>query len=159
MSFPTIPPEHSPSTDETGVRELYQQLLDGWNKRSADVMADPFDEEGELIGFDGSHFTGRTEIASHLRQIFADHPTAAFVAKICGVRFLGPEVAILRAIAGMVPPGQTDIEPKLNTHHTLVAVKREGKWHIALFQNTPAQFHGRPELVQKMTEELRQLLP
>jgi hypothetical protein len=28
----------------------------------------------------------------------------------------------------------------------------------ALYQNTPAQFHGRPELVQKMTEELQQLL-
>jgi len=27
-----------------------------------------------------------------------------------------------------------------------------------LFQNTPAQFHGRPELVQQLTEELRQLL-
>lgn len=28
----------------------------------------------------------------------------------------------------------------------------------ALFQNTPAQFHGRPELVEALTEELRQLL-
>jgi len=28
---------------------------------------------------------------------------------------------------------------------------------IALFQNTPAQFHGRPELAQQLTEELRQL--
>ncbi len=27
-----------------------------------------------------------------------------------------------------------------------------------MFQNTPAQFHGRPELVQQLTEELRQLL-
>jgi uncharacterized protein (TIGR02246 family) len=121
-------------------------------------MASPFAEDGELIGFDGSNFTGWTEIASHLQQIFADHPTATFVAKVRSVRFFGPEVAILRAVAGMVPAGQTDIEPKLNTHHTLVTVKREGKWRIALFQNTPAQFHGRPELVQKMTEELRQLL-
>jgi hypothetical protein len=32
------------------------------------------------------------------------------------------------------------------------------KWRIALFQNTPAQFHGRPELVQQLTEQLRQLL-
>ncbi len=41
---------------------------------------------------------------------------------------------------------------------TLVAVKSDGKWRILLFQNTPAQFHGRPELVQQMTEELRRLL-
>jgi hypothetical protein len=26
---------------------------------------------------------------------------------------------------------------------------------IVLFQNTPAQFHGRPELVEEMTRELQ----
>jgi hypothetical protein len=41
---------------------------------------------------------------------------------------------------------------------TLVAAKRDGKRRVALFQNTPAQFHGRPELVESLTEELRQLL-
>jgi uncharacterized protein (TIGR02246 family) len=143
---------------ETEVRALYQQLLDGWNKRSADAMAEPFAEDGELIGFDGSQVIGKTEIVSHLQPIFAGHITPPYVAKVREVRFLGSEVAVLRAIAGMVPPGQSDIDPKLNSHHTLVAVKREGKWYIELFQNTPAQFHGRPELVRKMTEELQQLL-
>ncbi|MBX6395080.1 MAG: SgcJ/EcaC family oxidoreductase [Alicyclobacillaceae bacterium] len=129
-----------------------------WNKRSADAMAEPFAEDGELIGFDGSQCIGRAEIVSHLQPIFASHATPAFVAKVRGVRFLSSEAAILRAVAGMVPQGQTEIDPKLNTHHTLVTVKREGKWRIALFQNTPAQFHGRPELVRKLTEELQQLL-
>ena len=46
----------------------------------------------------------------------------------------------------------------VNAHQTLVAVKHDGLWRIQLFQNTPAQFHGRPELVQHMTEELRQVL-
>jgi uncharacterized protein (TIGR02246 family) len=140
------------------VHALYQQLLDAWNNRSACAMAEQFTEEGEMIGFDGSQSIGRDEIFSHLKPIFEDHPTAAFVSKVKGVRFLGPDIAILRAIAGMVPPGQSDLEPKLNTHHTLVAVNNEGKWRIQLFQNTPAQFHGRPELVEQMTEELRQLL-
>jgi uncharacterized protein (TIGR02246 family) len=148
----------SSKEQDTEIRALYQQLLDGWNKRSADAMAEPFAEDGELIGFDGSQVTGKAAVVSHLQPIFADHPTPIYVSKVRNVRFLGPEVAVLRAVAGMVPSGQSDIDPKLNTHHTLVAVKREGKWYIELFQNTPAQFHGRPELVQKMTEELRQLL-
>jgi uncharacterized protein (TIGR02246 family) len=146
----------SPTFNE--VCALYQQLLDAWNKRSAHAMAETFAEDGELIGFDGSQCIGQAEIASHLEPIFANHPTSAYVGKVRGVRLLGPEVAVLRAVAGMVPPGKSELEPNLNTHHTLVTVKREGKWRIALFQNTPAQFHGRPELVQKMTEELRQLL-
>lgn len=143
---------------ETEVRALYQQLIDGWNKRNADDMAEPFAEDGEVIGFDGSMYIGRVEIATNLRQIFIDHVTAPYVTKVKEVRVLGSETAILRAIAGMVPPGQTDIESKVNTLQTLVAIKREDKWQIALYQNTPAQFHGRPELVEQFTEELRGLL-
>jgi uncharacterized protein (TIGR02246 family) len=74
------------------------------------------------------------------------------------LRFLSPEVAILRAIVGMVPPAQPDLDPNLNALQTLITTMRNGHWRIVLFQNTPAQFHGRPELVQQMTDELRQLL-
>jgi uncharacterized protein (TIGR02246 family) len=144
--------------EQNKVTALYQQLLDAWNKRSARGMADVFTEDGEMIGFDGSRSIGREEIFSHLKPIFEHHPTARFVSKVKSVRFLTSDIAILRAIAGMVPPGQSDINPNVNTHHTLVAVMNEGTWRIQLFQNTPAQFHGRPELVEQMTEELRQLL-
>ncbi len=87
-----------------------------------------------------------------------DHPTARFVSKVKDVRFLAPDVAILRSIAGMVPRGLSDINPAANAHQTLVVLNREGNWRIQLFQNTPAQFHGRPELVEQMTEELKALL-
>ncbi len=77
--------------EENKVRDIYKQLLEGWNNRDAEAMCEPFAEDGED-----------------------------------------------------------------NTHHTLVAAKRDDKWCIILFQNTPAQFHGRPHLVQEMTDELRQ---
>jgi uncharacterized protein (TIGR02246 family) len=143
---------------EMEVRALYQAFVDGWNKRSAEGMAEPFDEDGEMIGFDGSQAIGRKELVSHLQPIFEKHLTPTYVSKVRSVRLFSPDVAVLRAIAGMVPHGQSDLDPKLNSHHTLVAAKRDGKWQIVLFQNTPAQFHGRPELVEQMTEELRQLL-
>ncbi|WML60645.1 SgcJ/EcaC family oxidoreductase [Neobacillus sp. PS2-9] len=140
------------------VQAIYQQLLDAWNNRHARGMADLFTEDGESIGFDGSISKGREEIYAHLKPIFDHHPTARFISKVKDVRFLSADIAILRAIAGMVPPQQTTINPKVNTHHTLVVVKKAGDWHIQLFQNTPAQFHGRPELVEQMTEELSQIV-
>ena len=149
----------SPSSSEIEVRTLYQQLLDSWNRRNADAFASSFAEDAHVIGFDGSQMAGQTEIASTLRQIFADHPTGSYVGKVRDVRLLSPDVALLRAVVGMVPHGQSGINPALNAHQTLVATKREGQWHITLFQNTPAQFHGRPDLTQQLTEELRQLLP
>jgi hypothetical protein len=58
----------------------------------------------------------------------------------------------------MVPRGQSDIDPRLNAVQTMVALKRQGEWRIVLFQNTPAAFHGRPQLVEQLTEELREAI-
>ena len=115
------------------------------------------EDDDNVVGFDGSQMNGRVEIEDTLRQIFADHVTAAYVAKIRSVRFLTPDVAVLRAVAGMIPPGESDLNPAVNTVQTLVAVKGAGSWRIAAFQNTPAAFHGRLELSAELTEELRQV--
>jgi uncharacterized protein (TIGR02246 family) len=148
----------SSSADETEVRALYRQMLDGWNKRNPDAYAAQFAEDANVVGFDGSPMNGQAEIAAQLRQIFADHQTAAYFEKIREVRFLTPDVAILRAVAGMVSPGQSDLNPAVNAIQTLVAVKDNGRWRIVHFQSTPAQFHGRPEMAKQLTDELRQLL-
>ena len=158
MSSQTFQSQESLSSDENAVVALYLQMLDGWNRHSADAFAATFTPDGVSIGFDGSQMSGQTEIAATLQQIFDNHLTAPYISKVRDVHFLSPEVAVLRAVAVMVPPGQTDINPEVNTIQTLVAVRRDGTWRIALFQNTPAQFHGRPELVQQLTDELRQLL-
>lgn len=141
------------------VQNLYHQFLNAWNDRDARGMADHFTEDGEMIGYDGSQAVGPQEIYSHLEPIFSNFPTPPYYGKIKNITFLSDDAVILRAIAGMVPVGKTELSPELNTHHTVVAVKKDSYWFIKLFQNTPAQFHGRPELVEKMTEELRELLP
>ena len=157
MSAPPSGEHDAPSTDENAVRALYRQVLEGWKTRKPQAFTAPFAEDGEVIGFDGSQMSGSAEIAATLQQIFADHVTAPYVSKVRSVRRLSPEVSVLRAIVGMVPPGQADLNPAVNAHQTLVAAKRAGTWRIVLMQTTPAQFHGRPELVQQMTEELREV--
>lgn len=146
------------SSFQDEIKSLYQILIDTWNNRDAEGMAAQFAEQGVQIGFDGSKVIGREEIFSHLQPIFENHPTAPFITKVKDIRALGAEAAILHAIAGMIPPGKTEIEPSVNAHQTLVAVKKNNAWQVELFQNTPAQFHGRPELVEQMTEELNQLI-
>jgi uncharacterized protein (TIGR02246 family) len=140
------------------VRALYVRVLDGWNRRSGGDFAAPFAEDGEVVGFDGSENKGRAEIASELNRIFADHETGTYVGKVRSVRALGSDAAVLRAVAGVVPAGQSDLDPKLNAVQTLVAEEREGEWRVVLYQNTPAQFHGRPLLVESLTDELRRQL-
>ncbi|HKI02447.1 MAG TPA: SgcJ/EcaC family oxidoreductase [Thermoanaerobaculia bacterium] len=144
--------------DETPIRTLYQSILDAWNRRNAAEYAALVAEDGDLIGFDGSTMKGSSEVEAELSRIFADHQTAAYVGIVRRVRFLEPEVAVLHAVAGMVQPGKSDINPPTNAIQMLVAERRDGQWRAAVFQNTPAAFHGRPELSEKLTEELRQAL-
>jgi uncharacterized protein (TIGR02246 family) len=143
---------------EVEVRALYRRVLDAWNAASAEDFAAAFAEDGEVIGFDGSQIAGRAAIAAELGRIFADHATGAHVGKVRGVRPLGSGMALLRAVAGMVPAGRSDLEPALNMVQTLVAERRADGWCAVLFQNTPAALHGRPELAADLTNELREEL-
>ena len=140
------------------ISALYQRLLDSWNHRNAEDFAALFQDEAYCVGFDGSPMNSRAQIEKELRPIFADHPTAAYVARIRGVNLISPDVALLRAVAGMIPPGKSEIMPERNAIQTLVAARHGGQWRIALFQNTPARFDGRPGMAEALTIELQQLL-
>lgn len=140
------------------ILALYQQLVQHWNKRNAAGMTGLFATNGTLIGFDGSQLNGQKEIYAVLEEIFSNFPTAAYISIVKEVRLLTPTTALLLAVAGMVAVGSSDISPEVNVLHSITAVLHEGKWQIALFQNTPAMFHGRPELAEQLSADLRQVL-
>jgi uncharacterized protein (TIGR02246 family) len=145
------------SDADEAARDLYRRMLDAWNARDADGYGALFAPDATVIGFDGSQVDG-AHTAEHVGSVFADHATAAYVAKVREVRSLAPDVVLLRAIVGMVPPGQDALNPKTNAVQTVLAAQRDGAWHIALLQNTPAQYHGRPEATEEHTAELQPLV-
>jgi uncharacterized protein (TIGR02246 family) len=137
------------------VRRIYRNLIAGWNAGDAAAMTRDFDDDAEIVGFDGTEMSGREAIAAYLAGIFANHKVASYVTLVREVRTIAPGVAILRAEVGMVPPGSAKINPATNAVQTLVAVERDGGWCVALFQNTPAAWHGREADVEKLTAELQ----
>ena len=145
-------------TDSEKVRALYHQLIRYWNERDAIAWAALLAEDATIIGFDGSQMKGCKEAEQELTKIFANHPTASYVTIEKELRFLSEEIALFKAEVGMVPPGQNDIKPEVNAIQIMIAKREAGQWRIASFQNTPAAFHGRPELSQQLTAELREAL-
>lgn len=138
--------------------KVYEQLLNAWNNQDAEGYAALFAEDGNVVGFDGSSMNGREEVASELRRIFADHQTASYVAKLREVREVAPQLVLIRAVAGMVPPGQSAINPETNTIQNMLLSKQSGRFRIEVFQNTPAAYHGRPDLAEQLTRELTEVL-
>jgi uncharacterized protein (TIGR02246 family) len=141
---------------EDAARDLYARLLDAWNAHDAGAFAALFAPEGVSIGFDGSQATG-DEIREHLAAVFADHETAPYTARVREVRTIGSDAVLLRAVVGMVPPGGDAVNPDANALQSLVATRTGEGWRIALFQNTPAQYHGRPEAVEEHTAEIERV--
>lgn len=141
------------TTDD--VRALYTDLLEAWNAQDARAFAASFADDGEVIGFDGSIMAGSGAIEAELSRIFSDHPTGRYVGIVRELAPVNDDVVVLRAVAGVIPAGASEPRPELNSVQRMVAGRRDGQWRIALYQNTPAQFHGRPELVERLTEELR----
>jgi hypothetical protein len=67
-------------------------------------------------------------------------------------------VTLLRAVAGMIPPGKTELNPAANAIQSLVVVTEAAQPRIALLHNTPAAFHGRPHMVEQLTDELTEVV-
>lgn len=143
--------------DRQAIELLYHRMIDAWNRRDAAGMALCFSKEAHVIGFDGSTMHGRDEIRVTLDNIFRDHATPPYVTKVRGVRKVSVHTGLLFACAGMIPTGGKDLDPAFNAQQTVVVAFQEGRWLVESFQNTPAQFHGHPELSEALTEELRQV--
>jgi uncharacterized protein (TIGR02246 family) len=147
------------SDDEAAIRKLYQQMIDGWNEGRGDAFAAPYTDDSDFIGFDGTYMKGRQEIASFHQMLFNKFLRGSrLIGKIRSIRFVTMDVAIMIAVGGTVMAGRSDIDADRNSIHTLVAVKHNVKWYFTAFQNSRAQFIGRPEESHALTEELRREL-
>lgn len=144
--------------DAAAVSKLYRDWIEAWNRRDAEGMARLTAAGGTIVGFDGSRMTGPDEVEATLTAIFAHHQTKPYVAIIRDIRPLGPDAMLLRADCGMLGSDPTAVNPVVNAIQSLVAVLHDGEWKIELFQNTPAAFHGRPELVEAFTADLNRAL-
>jgi len=139
---------------DTQIRALYARYLAGWNQRSGATVSSVFADDGDLVDLDGTVRSGRLTIAADMRRLFAEFATPTFVGLVRSVRSLADDVAVLHAVAGMVPPGTDQLDPALHSVHVLTAVEEAGRWKIAVLQSTPARFGGRADAVAALTAEL-----
>ena len=139
-----LSPTGQQTSDDAAVLALYDQLMDGWNRGSAEAFAAPFCEDGDLIGFDGTHLKGRAEIVAFHQPLFDKWLKGTrLVGRVKAVRFLHDDVALMHAVGGTVMRGKSKPAPSRDSVQTLVAVRRDGDWGLAAFQNTRVRPMGR----------------
>jgi uncharacterized protein (TIGR02246 family) len=114
------------------------RLVAAWARNDAGGVADVFTDDGILI-LPGDVFKkGRDEIRSFMAAAYAGpfKGTGVTGAPV-DLRFVSDDVALIRTHGGILAPGETEIEPELAVRSTWVAVKKNGQWQLAGYQNSP----------------------
>lgn len=145
--------------DTKEIQQLYQKKICGWNIGDATKFAEPYSEDADFIGFDGTHLEGKQQIITFHAMLFDKFVRGTrLVGKVKHIRFPISTVAIVIGISGTIESGHDSINPERNSIHTIVAVKTDYKWKFSSFQNTRAQYVGSPEKINILTNELKQLI-
>lgn len=144
--------------DEEEVHELYSRLIHAWNHQDPSAFATLFTKQAIAIGVDGTQLAGQREIESAVDSLFRDRATSTYITKVRDIKNVSKDVVHLRAVVGMIAPGEYDINPAMNAVQSLIAVKGVDGWGITLLQDTPAIYDGRPAAREELTRELRELI-
>jgi uncharacterized protein (TIGR02246 family) len=132
----------SASADENAVRQIVQQLQDGWNAHDGKAFAAPFATDADYVIVNGMKIKGREEIEKGHTGIFTTiYKDSHNVATFKGVRFLRPDVAVAH-VEWNLEFTMGGEKRKAQAMNTLVLTKDGGKWSIAAFHNTPIQQQG-----------------
>ena len=124
-------------SDKAAVGGLTQRLVVAWSHHDADAFANLFLEDGTMI-LPGVLRTGRAEIRDYMAQAFQNEYKASQVTgQPLDLRFLTPDVAVLLTEGGVLAPGDTEVTADRAIRATWLAVKRDGQWQLANYQNSP----------------------
>lgn len=129
----------APGPDQAAVAAIPQQLLTAWVDQDGDRIADLFVDDGTLI-LPNVYRQGREDIRVFFKDAFDnDYRGTQVVGTPLGLRFLGPDVALLLTAGGVLAAGETEVSEAQAIRASWLAVRVDGEWKLAQYQNTPAK--------------------
>jgi uncharacterized protein (TIGR02246 family) len=122
------------AADEAAMRAHAVAIENGINKRDAAALSALFTPDADEINGDGPRIVGRDAMRRvDGAELAKWPPTRRFNLAVTGIRFLGPDTAIVETLA------RFSEGPVRANRGTWVAVRQDGKWLIAALRVYPAQ--------------------
>src|SRR5262245_1334448 len=117
------------SADEAAIRANIEKFVKAYNDGDAKAVAALFTSEGRVIGKEGNQTIGRDGIAQTFADLFKSKPEKNIEVFVDSIQFLGPDLAIE---LGTTKETYGPDEPPEYDKYTVLHVKRDGKWQMAL---------------------------
>jgi uncharacterized protein (TIGR02246 family) len=131
---------HTTSVDVDAITAIINDTERAFNTGDAALLAAQFHEDAWAVGVNGRQLAGRQQILDASRRLFAGALRGQRARyEIDELRFLSPEVAVLRKHAHAIDGADGDAD----VGHAMVALyvmaKRDGVWRVVARQNTLVQ--------------------
>jgi uncharacterized protein (TIGR02246 family) len=122
-------PAANRAADEAAIRSNIAQFVKAYNCGDAKAVAALFTPDGMTLDKEGNETEGRDAIAQMFAGLFEQRPGRRIEVSVESLRFIGADLAVevgtTKETAG---PG----EPPEYDRYTVLHVKRDGKWQMAL---------------------------
>jgi uncharacterized protein (TIGR02246 family) len=121
------PADHS--ADEAAIRANIEKFVKAYNAGDAKAVAALFTPDGEVHDKAGNEAEGREAIEKTFAKVFKDMPEKNLEVFIESIRFIGSDLALEVGTTKETPEPN---EPPDIDRYTVLHVKRDGKWQMAL---------------------------
>jgi uncharacterized protein (TIGR02246 family) len=117
------------AADEAAIRANVAAFVKAYNAKDAKALAALFAPDGQIEDKDGDVSEGRDAIEETFGDMFADAPERRIEVTIESIRFIGSNLAVEKG--STKETAAADETPEYD-RYTVVHVKRDGKWLMAL---------------------------
>jgi uncharacterized protein (TIGR02246 family) len=124
--------------DEAAIRAILEGIYQAWDADDADAFVAEYTEDATAI-LPGSYRRSKEEIRQNMAGGFASFLKGSTTNdEIRSIRFLGKDAAVVVSETGILFPGETEVPADRVANATWVLEKRNEKWLLAAYHNSPA---------------------
>lgn len=121
------------TADESAIQANVAAFVRAYNAGDAKAIAALFVPEGQILDKEGNASEGRDAIRDTFARLFAAAPQKRLEVFVDSIRFIGPDLAVE---VGTTKETSAPGEPPERDAYTVLHVKRDGKWLMALARDS-----------------------
>jgi uncharacterized protein (TIGR02246 family) len=124
--------------DQQAVLDVVKGVYEAWEANDAEAFVADYLDDASVVQ-PGVYRKNRQEIQSTMAGAFAGPLKGSRVIDLPqDVRFLDEDTAVVISEGGIVFPGQNAVPSERTVRATWVLTKRDGRWYVAAYHNSPA---------------------
>ena len=123
--------------DIAALSSIPTLMIEAWNRGDGPGFAAPFTDNADFVAFEGTHLSGRAQIAEFHQYLFDTAMKGSrLVGEVRFVRRLAADWAIIHARGSTIPAGAEASTESRDSMQPFLARRVDGQWKIEAVQNS-----------------------